>query len=82
MIGQLKRDHLRESKGAQKKTLDHGLHDVFKLLADDKKLPEKCHDHSLAGDWKDHQDYNIKSASLIWCSSLENQMNQASSWFV
>lgn len=66
----------------KKKTLDHGLHDVFKLLADDKKLPEKCHDHSLAGDWKDHQDCNIKPASLIWCSSLENQMNQASSWFV
>jgi mRNA-degrading endonuclease YafQ of YafQ-DinJ toxin-antitoxin module len=40
----------------KKKTLDHGLHDVCKLLADDKKLPEKCHDHSLAGDWKDHQD--------------------------
>lgn len=47
----------------KKKTLDHGLHDVFKLLADDKKLPEKCHDHSLAGDWKDHQDCNIKPAS-------------------
>jgi mRNA-degrading endonuclease YafQ of YafQ-DinJ toxin-antitoxin module len=40
----------------KKKTLVHGLHDVCKLLADDKKLSEKCHHHSLAGDWKDHQD--------------------------
>ena len=44
----------------KKKTLDHGLHGVFKLLADDKKLPEKYYDHPLVGEWKDHRDCHIK----------------------
>lgn len=39
--GQFKRDYKRESKGAHKKTLAGDLNNAFKLLAADKKLPEK-----------------------------------------
>ena len=58
--GQFKRDYKRESKGAHKKTLANNLNDAFRLLAADKKLPEKYCDHPLAGDWKDHRDCHIK----------------------
>jgi mRNA interferase YafQ len=58
--GQFKRDYKRESKGAHKKTLIDDLNNAFKLLASDKKLPEKYYDHPLVGNWKDHRDCHIK----------------------
>ena len=58
--GQFKRDYKRESKGAHKKTLAGDLNNAFKLLAADKKLPEKYYDHPLVGNWKDHRDCHIK----------------------
>lgn len=58
--GQFKRDYKRESKGIHKKTLAEDLNKTFKLLATDKKLPEKYYDHPLVGEWKDHRDCHIK----------------------
>ena len=58
--GQFKRDYKRESKGTHKKTLAGDLNNAFKLLAADKKLPEKYYDHPLVGNWKDHRDCHIK----------------------
>ena len=76
--GQFKRDYKRESKGTHKKTLAGDLNNAFKLLAADKKLPEKYYDHPLVGNWKDHV---IAILNLIWFSSIENQMKQPYSWF-
>ena len=63
--GQFKRDYKRECKGAHKKTLADDLNDVLKLLAEDKKLPDKYHDHPLACDWKDHRDCHIKPDLIL-----------------
>lgn len=55
-----KRDYKREAKGQHRTTLDADLMAVVSLLAADSPLPEKLHDHPLAGEWKDHRDCHIK----------------------
>jgi mRNA interferase YafQ len=60
-----KRDYKREAKGQHRATLDQELRAVVALLAADASLPEKCRDHALTGDWKDHRDCHIKPDLLL-----------------
>ncbi len=55
-----KRDYKREAKGPHGKTLDVDLMAAVSLLAADSPLPQKFHDHPLAGEWKDHRDCHIR----------------------
>ena len=55
-----KKDYKRESKGQHRSTLDTDLTAVLMLLVQDTPLPERFHDHPLAGEWKDHRDCHIK----------------------
>jgi len=45
-----------KSKGRLKR---HSLNALWKL-ANDETLPERFHDHTLSGEWKDHRDCHIK----------------------
>lgn len=58
--GQFKRDFKREAKGHHRKTLESDFVEVITALANDHSLPERCRDHALTGDWKDHRDCHIK----------------------
>ena len=58
--GAFKHDYKREKKGRHRKTLDDDLIKIITLLATDATLPERLHDHSLVGEWKDHRDCHIK----------------------
>jgi mRNA interferase YafQ len=60
-----KRDYKREARGQHRGTLDRDLRAVVALLAADASLPEKCRDHALTGDWKDHRDCHIKPDLLL-----------------
>jgi mRNA interferase YafQ len=55
-----KRDYKREAKGRYRRTLDRDLLAVVSLLAADAPLHERCRDHVLTGDWKDHRDGHIR----------------------
>ena len=55
-----KKDYKRESKGQYRLTLDTELISVVSMLATDEPLPDRCKDHSLTGQWKDHRDCHIK----------------------
>jgi mRNA interferase YafQ len=55
-----KKDYKREAKGLHRATLDADLLTAVSLLATDAPLPEKLHDHPLAGEWADHRDCHIK----------------------
>lgn len=57
---QFKRDYKREKKSGCHKKLDHDLLSIVKLLAADKPLEYRHHDHSLIGEWNDHRDCHIK----------------------
>jgi mRNA interferase YafQ len=57
---QFKRDYKREKKGRHRDDLDHDLLAVIALLVADETLPDRHHDHSLTGNWKDHRDCHIK----------------------
>jgi mRNA interferase YafQ len=62
---QFKRDYRRESKGPHRKTLEVDFIGVVTALANDQPLAEKCRDHSLIGDWKDHRDCHIKPDLIL-----------------
>jgi len=55
--GAFKRDYKREKKGRYR--------EVLALLAAEKTLPERNHDHALTGDWKDHRDCHIKPDLIL-----------------
>jgi mRNA interferase YafQ len=55
-----KKDYKREAKGPHRPTLDADMLAVVALLASNTPLPEKLHDHPLAGEWIDHRDCHIK----------------------
>ena len=57
---QFKRDYKREQKGQHRAVLDALLRDALPLLAADEPLPDRCRDHALTGDWKDHRDCHLK----------------------
>ena len=46
------------------------------LLAEDKPLPEKNHDHALGGDWRDHRKCHLKPDLLLICRKPDVQVLQ------
>ncbi len=58
--GAFKSDYKRVKKGRHGKTLDAGLSKAVAMLVADEPLPERYHDHSLVGEWKDHRDCHIR----------------------
>ncbi len=60
-----KKDYKRESKGQHRATLDVDLVAVVGLLVEDKRIPERLHDHALSGEWKDHRDCHIKPDLIL-----------------
>ncbi|MES9901790.1 MAG: type II toxin-antitoxin system YafQ family toxin [Sedimenticola sp.] len=63
--GAFKRDYKREKKGRHRKTLDTDLSKTLALLIADQPLPERYHDHSLVGEWKDHRNCHIKPDLIL-----------------
>ena len=55
-----RRDFKRIKTNPVHKDIEETLPQIVGLLAEDKTLPEKYRDHSLAGPWKGHRDCHIK----------------------
>jgi mRNA interferase YafQ len=58
-------DFKREKRGQYRRDLDSLVSVAVSLLADDKPLPEKCRDHALAGEWRDHRECHLKPDLLL-----------------
>lgn len=58
-------DFKREKRGQHRRELDAVLMFAVSLLADDKPLPERNHDHALGGDWRDHRECHLKPDLLL-----------------
>jgi mRNA interferase YafQ len=58
--GQFKRDLKREAKGPRRQVLQSDFVAIVAALENDEALAEKCRDHGLTGDWKDHRDCRSK----------------------
>lgn len=58
-------DFKREKRGQHRRELDAVLMFAVSLLADDKSLPERNHDHTLGGDWRDHRECHLKPDLLL-----------------
>ena len=55
-----RKDVKRERKGVLGKKLDRLLFEIIEFLATDTKLPERCRDHAMIGDWSDFRDCHIR----------------------
>jgi mRNA interferase YafQ len=60
-----RRDFKREKKGQHRHEVEALVSSTVSLLAEDKPLPEKNRDHTLAGDWRDYRECHLKSDLLL-----------------
>ena len=58
-------DFKREKRAQHRRDIDSLVSDVISLLAEDKPLPQKNHDHRLSGEWGDHQECHLKPDLLL-----------------
>jgi mRNA interferase YafQ len=68
-----KRDYKRETKGQHRATLDADLLAAVSLLATDEALPERFHDHALAGEYTDHRECHLKPDLLLIYKKPDDQ---------
>ena len=74
--GVFKRDYKRVRKGRHGKTLNDDIAKTLTMLVADEPLAMRYHDHSLAGQWKDHRDCHIKpDLVLIYRKTDENTLD-------
>jgi mRNA interferase YafQ len=57
---QFKKDYKRESKGQHRSTLAKDFLTIATALAEDRPLSERCRDHALTGEWRDHRDCHVR----------------------
>ncbi len=55
-----RKDLKREKKGVLGTRLDRLLFEIIRMLAADIKLPGRCRDHAMIGDWADFRDCHIR----------------------
>ncbi|MGH9600243.1 MAG: type II toxin-antitoxin system YafQ family toxin [Terracidiphilus sp.] len=60
-----KRDYKRVKATPRHKDVETLLPEIAGLLADDRALPEKCRDHPLGGNWKNHRECHLKPDLLL-----------------
>lgn len=60
-----KRDYKRETKGKYRTVLESSFVEVVTALVHDQPLAGRYQDHSLIGNWKDHQDCHIKPDLIL-----------------
>ena len=60
-----KRDYKRVMSGPSSAKLDDLLRAVFAMLIADQPLPERFHDHVLAGEWKGYRDCHIRPDLIL-----------------
>jgi mRNA interferase YafQ len=63
--GRFKRDYKRVMSGPSSAKLDDVLRAVFAMLIADQPLPERFHDHVLAGEWKGYRDCYIRPDLIL-----------------
>lgn len=60
-----RRDFKREMRGPHRRDLETALTSAISLLVEDKPLPERQRDHSLAGEWHDFRECHLKPDLLL-----------------
>ena len=57
-----RRDYKRAKRQGKNMQL---LREIIELLANDKPLPEKYHDHALSGNWQGHRECHVTPDWLL-----------------
>jgi mRNA interferase YafQ len=60
-----RRDFKREQRGQHRRDLEALIPLIVTLLAEDKPLPARNHDHALGGEWHDHRECHLKPDLLL-----------------
>jgi mRNA interferase YafQ len=62
---QFKRDYKGELRGQLRAVLETEFPEILGLLIRDATLPDRCRDHALTGDWRDHRDCHIRPDLIL-----------------
>lgn len=69
---QFKRDFKKiAASGRYKK---QAIISIIEILAEDKRLPERCRDHALAGDWHEARECHVKPDLLLIYKKEKNDL--------
>ena len=60
-----RRDYKREKSGRHGRQLDAELMKTVTMLAKNERLPRRCFDHQLSGEWCDHRDCHIRPDRIL-----------------
>ena len=60
-----RRDFKREQRGRHRRNLEPLISSIVSLLAEDKPLPPRSHDHSLGGEWQDNRECHVQPDLLL-----------------
>jgi len=60
-----RRDFKREQRGLHRRDLQALIPLIVALLAEDKPLPARNHDHALGGEWQDYRECHLKPDLLL-----------------
>jgi len=71
-----KRDYKRVRAVPRHRDIESLLPQVLRLLVADAPLPERNHDHPLAGQWKDHRDCHVKPDLVLIYRKPDNEVLQ------
>lgn len=71
-----RKDVKRERRGPLGKKVDRLLFEFVDLLVADAKLPERCRDHAMIGEWADFRDCHIRPDLVLIYRKLNNDVLQ------
>ena len=60
-----RRDYKRTKSTLRHRDIEILLPEIVNLLAEDRPLAAKHHDHALAGNWNDHRECHLKPDLLL-----------------
>ena len=71
-----RKDVKRERKGVLGKKLDRIIFEIIETLAADAKLPERCRDHAMIGEWADFRDCHVRPDLVLIYRKPDNDRLQ------
>ena len=63
--GRFRRDYKREKAGRHNRYLDAELLKIVNMLSKGERLPQRCFDHPLSGEWSDYRDCHIRPDLIL-----------------
>jgi mRNA interferase YafQ len=69
------KDYRQVQAGISRDILNHAFEEAVELLACDRPLPEKFHDHALQGEYRGYRDCHIRPDLVLIYKKMPGQLH-------